>query len=533
MAVAGTLEIDVVLNGKKVRVGLNDLRKRMGLLEKSANKTNKVFGKLAKFATIGYLAKMTLDASKLNRELGIMSNMTGVSVESLSKMRNAFKYAGGDAKTLDRVVSNITQRLARARVFGDQEGFARGLQLMGIKDLNQDPMKMLAGIADYSKSRVKEREQYYINERGFSIEQAKAMARSEVFSFVNQIVPEIDFLLFEELLKGGNEWLAGVQNAAGISNEASKNLDEAGKRLNKATTNFTNATQETLGSLAEVEKEIGLLEKSAEFAKENPKTATTVGIASTLFGAKGISMLWNSLGGLIKSPTAWAALGVGLLWKENFEMLYGLLQGKSLPEITENKSWLSPAKQLEFLIGHIYDFTRDHINKSMLLYYGLDEDKIKKIREEKNKMGRFSPENVKHYVARIEAGELKTDDGWMTLDEVLSEGIKAGIPEGEMLKRMGKSKVWNPDTQSWEWDSGAVSLFFDSGISGNGFEQPQLPPPGYNYGESNPDVTVINNTEITPMPDGKTFENDTTTIVETGSSSFTQNQYQVITGGGN
>ena len=116
MAVAGTLEIEVLMNGKKVRVELNKLLKQMGMIQKSAKYTNKIFGRLARYASIGVLSKMAIDTAKLNKELGLTAERMGVSVESLSQMRNSFKGLGGDAKTFDRIVARINNGISRARI---------------------------------------------------------------------------------------------------------------------------------------------------------------------------------------------------------------------------------------------------------------------------------------------------------------------------------------------------------------------------------------------------------------------------------
>ena len=157
MAVAGTLEIDVVLNGKKARVGLNELKKRMGLLEKSAKSANKVFGKLAKFAAVGVWAKMTIDATKFGRSMSLLADRTGIATEKLAGMRSAFAAMGGKAGAVDKLIGSISKGLAGLSMGKGEYASklaAMGISAWGANGKTRSPDLVMGDIADWTRNQL-------------------------------------------------------------------------------------------------------------------------------------------------------------------------------------------------------------------------------------------------------------------------------------------------------------------------------------------------------------------------------------------
>ena len=125
-----SVQIEVLLNGKKAYMGLSQLNKKLKGLNKPATTLNKTFSNFVKLAGIGGLTAMTINAAKLGREMGLISRYTNISTKNLSKMENAFASTGGDAKEVGKTLSNITRGLARLSM-GDAT-FTSRLSAMGI-----------------------------------------------------------------------------------------------------------------------------------------------------------------------------------------------------------------------------------------------------------------------------------------------------------------------------------------------------------------------------------------------------------------
>ena len=157
MAVAETITLDVIFNGKKAQMGLKELGKRLNGIQKTAKKTTNAFSKLMKFAGFAGFTKMAIDAAHFGRSMGLLADKTGIATEKLSSMRNAFSAIGGDAKAVDRLLGNITSGLARLSM-GEGE-FAAKLSAMGISAWDsmgntKRADAVMGDLADWTKSQL-------------------------------------------------------------------------------------------------------------------------------------------------------------------------------------------------------------------------------------------------------------------------------------------------------------------------------------------------------------------------------------------
>lgn len=152
-----SVQIEVLLNGKKALVGLKQFNKYIKGLNKPLKSVNNMFGKMFKLAGFAGFAKMAFDAQKLGRELGLISDKTGIAASKISKMQSAFSATGGDAKSLNNVLNNITSGLARISM-GDAT-MASKLSAMGISAWdNGGAIKtadvVLGDIAEWTKTQL-------------------------------------------------------------------------------------------------------------------------------------------------------------------------------------------------------------------------------------------------------------------------------------------------------------------------------------------------------------------------------------------
>jgi len=151
-----SIKIEVLLNGKKALMGLKEFNKKIKGLNKPVKSVNNMFGKMFKLAGFAGFAKMAFDAQKLGRELGLISDKTGIAASKISKMQSAFSATGGDAKSLSRVITNITSGLARLSM-GDAS-MASKLSAMGINAWEDGRVKkadvILGDIAEWTKAQL-------------------------------------------------------------------------------------------------------------------------------------------------------------------------------------------------------------------------------------------------------------------------------------------------------------------------------------------------------------------------------------------
>lgn len=243
MAVVSTAEIEIILNGKKAKIGLDDFKKRFLKLTKSVKTTNALFGKLAKIASIGFMAKMAIDSSKFARSMGLLSERLGIATSKMLGMRTAFSAMGGNAKSLEGLLSRISSGLAGLSM-GDGE-MASKLAAMGINAWGKNgkvktPDQVFGDMADWTKRSL-----------------AAGRSVAEVFRYLSQNfgVTEDDFQALR-LGRGGWEAKQKELNAqTGVAEERQiNNLRELNQSWVKLKATIDVIVQKVSGDLAPVIK---------------------------------------------------------------------------------------------------------------------------------------------------------------------------------------------------------------------------------------------------------------------------------------
>ena len=136
MSTAGSITIDVILNGKKAQMGLKDFSKQLNSINKTTQKTGKLFSGLAKtLASLGAVAlfsKAAQSASEFGYAMSLMAQKTGIASANLANMRTAFSAWGVEAKNVDGAISNLSKGLNSLKLGGDQTGISNKLMHLGI-----------------------------------------------------------------------------------------------------------------------------------------------------------------------------------------------------------------------------------------------------------------------------------------------------------------------------------------------------------------------------------------------------------------
>ena len=224
-----TLKIDVVLNGKKAQIGLKQLYKQLKGIEKPVKSINGLFGKMLKIAGFTGFAKMAFDAQKLGRELGLISDKTGIAASKISRMQSAFSATGGDAKSLSNALASITSGLSRISV-GDASMASR-LAAMNISAWDgsgglKKADVVLGEIADWSKRQIDmghslEEVSQYLQDN-FGIQQDLAnqltLGQSGFFKYQEDMAKRVGYLQEDEIdnLKSLNISFSRLKTTIGV-----------------------------------------------------------------------------------------------------------------------------------------------------------------------------------------------------------------------------------------------------------------------------------------------------------------------------
>lgn len=284
MATVQEVTIDVIFNGKTAKKELTNIKnllKQISHIGKS-----RLVKTFAKIAGVAAFSKMTIDAMHLGRQMGILSDRTGVAAENLSAMRNAFKAVGGEAGSLDRVVGGLSKGLARLAV-GDGETAAK-LAAMNISAWDgsgrtRKPDDLLFDIADWTKRQLD-----------------AGRTKEEVASYLEDSFG-IDYKLFQQLAKGSAEYRKELEAIPKTTKEESEALERLSLAFSKLSAIISNTATKALAALAPaIEWVAKMATKVAEFAGEWPRATATIialiGLGGVLFSFIPIVKL---LGGLL------------------------------------------------------------------------------------------------------------------------------------------------------------------------------------------------------------------------------------------
>ena len=520
MTTAGTLEIDVVLNGKKVRLGLNDLRKRMGLLNKTANTTNKIFGRIARFASVGFMTKLALDTAKLNQELAFMSDTIGVSFENVTKTRRAFSAFGGDAKVVDRILSSIALRLAETSALGEG-ALSASLQALGINpkagNRNKSPEEILIELSKYIQ-------------RGRAGQLGKNYSDAELFVAVRQALPEMDWSMYQFLAE--EDVAAAIQKAPALTPEQERNTRELGK----ATSEFKTAAgslqdaivaenaqslSSGLRSLTDfiyflqnnfLKETAQLVDAFVAFAGYETLSAAITKLLSVFGVGSGKLSFGGILGGSFMSAFS-ALIADAKMVFDIGEDIAHINAGTGFSEHIKQRSWLNPSRWMYETLDKFFDSA-----------ISSRESHWRKIAEEENiyiptyikgeqDVYTYLLKKQKQKAVYDEIQSAKKTQEMIQLAKVVDEAEKTGI-DFLLFKENGKQGVFFPNAPEGE------NLYFPDAS-----EVFQFSPQGANSG--NAIVNVTNN--ITQNPDNS-FDIETTTDVNNGQFIQTDKVYGVTTG---
>ena len=140
---------DIVFNGKKALLGLNNFNKRLGNVKKTAKATNSVFNQMLKFAGFVGFSAMAKDAATFAHSLNVLSYRTGIASNRLLSMKNAFASTGGRAEEVESLIRSISSGMARLST-GDGR-YAGMLTALGINPYGKKPDEIMYGMADWAQ----------------------------------------------------------------------------------------------------------------------------------------------------------------------------------------------------------------------------------------------------------------------------------------------------------------------------------------------------------------------------------------------
>ncbi len=251
-------KIGVDFNGKSFFTGIKKFNAKLKGLNKPIKALNNSFNGLFKVAGIAGLTAMTLNAAKLGREMGLISRKTGIAVENISSMQNAFAASGGDAKEISRTLDRITTGLAKVAM-GDAS-FTSSLASMGISAWEDGRLKnaekVRMDMADWIKQQL---------DAGRSL--------AEVATFMNETFG-MSQAEVEHLSVGSNKLLA-IQKKYNkeigtLSKEESRALDDINKSVSKLRAavgiTFDKLISESAGT---IETSLGFIQDIIKFIQDH------------------------------------------------------------------------------------------------------------------------------------------------------------------------------------------------------------------------------------------------------------------------
>ena len=497
MAVAGTLEIEVILDGKKARIGLDKLKKRMGLFEKSAKSTNKIFGKLAKFATVGFLAKMAIDAAKFGRSMSLIADRTGIATEKLIGMRTAFSAVGGKAGEVDRLLGSISKGLAGLS-YGKGE-FASKLAAMGISAWGANGKTksadvVMGDIADWTKNQL-----------------SMGRSKEEVASYLEDAFG-ISYQMFQRL-KLGRQGMAQSDAALNkktgtVSERQVHNLDSLQKSISLLTTTFTSLKNQIAGDIAPI----------IQFVSDLLQ-----------YVVREFQDIWGDL-----SKTYRDLVGDGEAVNDLFKALKFVLKWVVIEPI---KGFMEYIKVILVGVKKFGELLAWIVDKFSWMFSSEKEKQAKRDRELATKALQMPFASHKERLAWM----ATQSDYYMDMYEkaygekpfiITVPNADGTVPQQAKMVSPEELPMLPEDVEELEpLDPDNLPEGVEIGeVEEEEYEQPKLPPPGsLIYPERTPDITVSNHTEITPQPDG-TYQAETTTSVEGGGLNFQQQSLQTVTG---
>lgn len=235
---------------------------------------------VAKLVTVGVVAKAFKDMASFGKELDLMANRTGMSVEKLSSLRNVFMSAGSGAKGFQQTINKINDGL-----LGLKRGnpwIAQALAPLGISPFGKDFKQILEEVADAAKAKL-------------------SMGYSET-TVLDYLMSQlgIDQATAEKMMKGRVEWQKEearlLEKTGSVSDENVKKLSKLNQSLGELSASWTNAKANVTAFISEFL--VPIIDKITEFITflgNHEVIGAGVGIGTALFGGK----LFNAALGFI------------------------------------------------------------------------------------------------------------------------------------------------------------------------------------------------------------------------------------------
>ena len=120
--------------------------------EEGIRRVTNSFRSLRRFVTTVIAGKMVKDMANFGKELSLMADRTGMSIEKLSALRNVFMSAGSGAKGFQQTIERINSGLLGLR--RGESHLAAQLAPLGINPFGKDAGQILEEIADAAKAQL-------------------------------------------------------------------------------------------------------------------------------------------------------------------------------------------------------------------------------------------------------------------------------------------------------------------------------------------------------------------------------------------
>lgn len=248
-------------------------------------KTRKSFLTLKKVILTTLAGKVVRDMAQFGRDFGLMADRTGMSVQKLSGLRNAFISAGSGAKGFERTINNINDGL-QGLAMGNGEQAAK-LAMFGVSPYTsggrlKQPDEILYGLADWAKRQ-------------------KGRLSKEQILYRFRTLLNIDDELGEKLLNGAESFKRFRDEASKKMGEIDKGTqkklddvktkwDELGGTISNTTAKVVADLQQPLSSMLDWSREI--VKTAGDYPKVTAAvaggwtlTTTLIGLAKVLGGA--------------------------------------------------------------------------------------------------------------------------------------------------------------------------------------------------------------------------------------------------------
>ncbi|MBO7696958.1 MAG: hypothetical protein J6T10_30375 [Methanobrevibacter sp.] len=225
------------------------------------------FGRLKRVFTFVIANKMIKDMANFGKELSLMADRTGISIEKLSSLRNVFISAGSGAKGFQQTIDRINTGLMGLR--RGEGALAAQLAPFGISPFGKTADEILLELAEGSKNMI-----------------SAGRSKESVLDYLMNIMG-IDPATASKLIQGRDAWLADQKRLEGKVGTVKfgEDLNKLNQAMNELGVAFSNATANIVGFMTPVL--IPFFEALTSFITtigENEIARTIIGITASLLG---------------------------------------------------------------------------------------------------------------------------------------------------------------------------------------------------------------------------------------------------------